>query len=188
MTAFEVHVERIGDGAREAFARLHSGENGHGWCRCVAWWVPGWEGWGERGAEQNAALREELFARGERDGYLAFHGDEPVGWCQVAPRDHLPGVVHDFGASGEPDVWAVSCFFVAPPFRGRGVARALLVHALEELTARGARALEAFPRSDGATGEGEVWTGPPRLFEDLGFVERTAGPRRSVVRLELGAG
>ena len=36
-----------------------------GWCWCVAWEVDSWEGWTDRSASQNQALRERLWARDE---------------------------------------------------------------------------------------------------------------------------
>jgi len=89
----DVRVERFGPALLDDFHRLHSDANGAGWCRCVAWWVPSWDGWGERPAAENAALREELCNAGEYDGLLAFAGDEPVGWCQLGRRDRLEKLV-----------------------------------------------------------------------------------------------
>ena len=89
-----LEVRRLTAERRSDFDRVHCKANGAEWCRCVAWWVSTWDGWGERTAEQNDALRDELFARGEHDGYLAYRDGVPVGWCQVcllytspSPRD-----------------------------------------------------------------------------------------------------
>lgn len=66
-----VDVIRLRPDCVGAFERLHRTCEDGGWCACTAWWVP-WAGFGERTAEQNAALRAELFGRGEYDGYLAM--------------------------------------------------------------------------------------------------------------------
>ncbi len=84
MAAIEVHP--FEESRRPDFFRLHSEANGCGWCCCVAWWTPTWEGWGERTAEENLRLREALFDRGEHDGYILYLDHEPVGWCQAGPR------------------------------------------------------------------------------------------------------
>ncbi len=173
------------DASRRAdFLRLHGAADGGPWCHCVAWWVAGWDGWGERAAQQNAALRDGLFARGVHDGYLLYEDDEPIGWCQAAQRDALPGLVHDFGERGEPDTWAITCLFVRPDRRRRGSARRLLEGVLAALAERGARRVEAFPRNEGDEA-GELWTGPRALFEELGFELVERGERRSVVAREL---
>ena len=74
---------------REDFFAVHSEINDCGWCSCVAWWVPTWDGWGNRTASENRELRESLCERGEYDGYLLYLDGAPVGWCQVGPRDRL---------------------------------------------------------------------------------------------------
>ena len=134
------------------FVAVHSALHGHGWCRCVAWWVPVWDGWGDRTAEENLALRDDLLARGEYDGYLLYVDDEPAGWCQVGPRDRLPKLVAEHDLTADPAAWAVSCLLLVPSARGRGLARALLAGVVADLRARGVRRLETFPRNgDGLT-------------------------------------
>jgi len=161
-------VERFRPELLGDFERLHSDANGAGWCRCVAWWVPSWDGWGERTAAENAALREELCNAGEYDGLLAFAGDEPVGWCQLGRRDRLEKLVLQLELDPSPETWAVTCFLVAPHARGRGVARALLDAAIETARAEGASRLEGYPRQ-GKTGSEDAWTGPEPLFREAGF-------------------
>ena len=51
-------IHRFDPGRRADFFRLHSEVNEAGWCFCAAWWVESWEGFGERPAEANRALRE----------------------------------------------------------------------------------------------------------------------------------
>jgi GNAT superfamily N-acetyltransferase len=172
---------------RPDFFRLHSTDNGWGECFCVAWWVDTWKDWGERTAEQNRALREELFARGQDDGYLAYDDDGPVGWCQVGPRDRLAKLTKQYGLEPDPSAYAMTCFFVAPRARGTGVARALLDAAIDDLRARGIERLEAFPRKGDSSDPLEVWTGPRALFERAGFVLEREEPRPIyVIRLRAG--
>jgi ribosomal protein S18 acetylase RimI-like enzyme len=173
--------ERIGD-----FFRLHCDERGHGWCACVAWWVPTWEGWGERSAAENRRLREDLFARGELDGYLLVADGDPIAWCQAGPRDRLAKLVRQLERQPpDPGAWALSCFLVAPEHRGRGVAARLLDGVLADLPARGARRVEAYPRRDETLAAGEQWTGPAALFRRAGFREVAAAGSRLVMAREL---
>jgi GNAT superfamily N-acetyltransferase len=169
-------VERFGPATREDFRRLHSDANGAGWCRCIAWWVPTWNGWGERTARENAAFREQLCDAGEYDGMLAYDGRDPVGWCQLGPRDRLEKLAGQFELEPDPDTWAVSCFLVAPSHRGRGVASALLDAAIERACLEGAVRLEGYARP-GVTAADDAWTGPRRLFDRRGFhsVRNVAG-------------
>lgn len=183
----EILVEPFREELLPDFRRLHSDANGAGWCSCVAWWVATWEGWGERTAEENAALRDDLCRRGEYDGLLAYVGDEPVGWCQVGPRDRLTKLVAQLELEASATTWAVTCFLVAPGWRRRGVARALLAAAVATARRSGAARLEGYPRTDAALEDGEAWTGTEALFARAGLALVRPGSPRSVVALELGS-
>lgn len=166
------------------FFALHSDRNDAGWCFCVAWWVETWEGWGERSAEANRSLRRDLFEAGHHDGYLVYEDGRPVGWCQVGQRDRLPKLVERYDLAPDPAAWAVTCFFIAPDQRGRGLARTLLTGVIADLERRGVTYLQAFPRR-GRLDAGEAWTGPEALFAGAGFrLERDAP--RPVYGLVLG--
>lgn len=176
----EVEVVRFDEDRRPDFRRLHSDENGAGWCRCVAWWVPTWDGWGDRSAAENAALRESLCDAGEYDGYLAYAAGDPVGWCQAGPRDRLAKLVRQLGLEPDPAAWAITCFLVAPAYRRTGVARTLLQHVLDDLRRRGVPRVEAYPRAH-AEHEGDLWTGPLGLYLAAGFAQVADSPRGPVL-------
>jgi GNAT superfamily N-acetyltransferase len=180
-----ITVERLEAGRVPDFFALH-GAPPFEWCCCVAWEVPTWEGWGERTAAANRALRERLFAAGRFDGYLLYAGGQVVGWCQCGPRDGWPKLVEQYGLAASPGTYAVTCFCIRPEARRRGLARALLGGVVEDLGRRGVTRVEAFPRP-GEHEDGEVWTGPLRLFLSAGFRVVRDDPRRPVVALDLAA-
>jgi GNAT superfamily N-acetyltransferase len=151
----------------------------------VAWWVPSWDGWGERTGEANHALRQDLFAQGQDDGYLLYEGGQPVGWAQVGPRDRLAKLVREYGLAPLPDAWAVTCLLLIPSVRGRGWARLLLREVLRDLPSRGVEVVEAFPRRGQGLDAGAVWTGPEALFIEFGFELVQEHPRRPRYRLSL---
>jgi len=121
--------------------------------------------------------------------FLAYAGREPVGWCAVAPRAdyaHLgraaaPGTAED-------GLWCITCFFVAPAWRRRGVSSALLGEAVRFARGHRARAVEAYPVR---TGEDELpddkmFHGSVGLFESRGVREiRAFSAGRPVLRLDL---
>lgn len=185
-TPTNLQVRRMRPDDLDAFDRLHDGCEDGGWCRCVAWWVPSWQGFGDRTAEDNRALRAELFARGEHDGYLAFQGDEPVGWCQVGLRDRLGKLASQYELEPDPATWAITCFKVIPLCRRAGVATRLLEAVLEDLPSRGALRVEAFPRRTEDEDPMELWTGPMALFARAGFHVVHDDPTRPVLAMSLG--
>ena len=179
-----ITVRRLEPALREAFFALHCEANGGGWCNCIAWWVPTWDGWGDRTAEGNRALREELFDRGEYDGYLLFveegGGEQPVGWCQVGPRDRLTKLARQFALEPAPDTWAITCFFVAPAYRRQGLVRELVQQVLRDIAQRGAREVEAFPKLGDDLDAEDLWTGPRALLEAEGFAPRPGRAKQDV--------
>lgn len=164
-------VARLAAASRPDFFRVHCDAAGTGWCYCTAWWVPTWEGFADRRDADNRALREALFARGEDDGYLLYEGGEPLAWAQVGPRDRLAKLVTQYELAPDPGAWAVSCLTVLPARRGEGLAKALVAGVLADLAARGATAVEAFPKPGDDLRPGEAWRGSERLFAGFGFRE-----------------
>jgi len=178
-------VLRLEPGLEADFLALHSDSNDAGWCRCVAWHVPTWEGWGERSAEENLALRRELWARGDHDAYLLRLDGTPVASLQAGVRSRLPKLESQLRLAPDPGVWALTCFLVAPAHRGRGHARFLLDEVLSDLRARGVRRVEAYPRCGSGLDDGEAWTGPEVIYRAAGFDCTVEGAPRSVFSLEL---
>ena len=181
----KLEVRRLEAAGRQDFFRVHCAEAGTGWCYCAAWYVDSWEGWGERSEAQNRALREGLFERGESDGYLLYAEGEPVGWCQVLPRDRLPKLRRQFELAPDPGTWAITCFAILPRLRRRGLARRLLEAVLADLPGRGAARVEAFPKRGSGLEPGELWNGPEALFQAAGFRVHRDDAQRPVLALEL---
>lgn len=173
-------VRRFGPRLRDDFFRVHCDENESGWCYCSAWWVPTWEGWGERTAEENRRLREELLDRGEYDGYLIYVDGVPAGWCQAGRRDRLEKLTRQYGLDPDPDTWAITCFQIAPAYRRQGLATHLLREVLRDLRDRGVRRVEAFPFRD----TDDPWTGPEEMFLAAGFGVVRDHPRQPVLAIE----
>lgn len=111
---------------------------------------------------------------GEMGGYLAHDDDTVVGWLNAQPRHKLPHCFDRLGIPATPidvsphEAALITCFVVDPALRGRGIARALLSHAIDDFASRGIRIVDAFPNA-GAQGDANHYRGPPRLFSSMGF-------------------
>jgi GNAT superfamily N-acetyltransferase len=177
-------IRRIDETNRADFYTIHCDGNDTGWCNCIAWWVPTWDGWEERTPEQNRELRESLFDRGEYDGYLIYADGKPAGWCQVGPRDRLEKLVRQFALSPDAGIWAITCFLIAPEYRRAGLSRHLLDGVVRDLTSRGVARVEAFPKRGGLDA-GDLWTGPEELYREAGFTVIRDHERFPVLSLDL---
>lgn len=123
--------------------------------------VPSWR-------ENRAAMVERLHS-GRAFGYLAYVDGAPAGWVNASLRRDYE--LYRRGEGAEPadaDVVGISCFVVAPPYRGHGVARALLDRVVADAAGRGASWVEAYPfvgEHDGPSS----FRGSQVLFDSAGF-------------------
>ncbi len=172
-------------------ARLFGERGACGGCWCMWWRLTGREYSRGRGARNLAALRR-LVQAGPPPGLLAYVGDEPVGWCAIAPREQYKRLEGSrvLKPVDERPVWSVTCFFVARPSRGMGVTVELLSAATEHARKRGARIVEGYPIDTRGRRAADVWvyTGLLPAFLKAGFREvarRSAS--RPIVRRSLSS-
>jgi GNAT superfamily N-acetyltransferase len=142
-------------------------------------------------ASNREGLRTQILHDPVPPGVLAYAGDEPVGWCAIAPRSSYLRLAHSPVPSAVPDedgLWAVTCFVVRVGFRRTGVAGALLDGAVAFAERHRARAVEGYP-VDVAVKEAssaQLYHGALTLFLRAGFVELARPlPYRAVVRRTL---
>lgn len=117
-------------------------------------------------------------------GYLAYDGDVSIGCCNANDKVNFPVescIGTHFHAPAEKREKAVICFEIAPEYRGKGVATALLQRVLADATAGGYTAVEGFPVE---RSERYEWDnpGPVRLYEKLGFCRVAKQDGRLVMR------
>ena len=151
-------------------------------CHCQYWHFSGDKNaWLDRlfhAPEQNRAAFIESLADSpaELRGVVALLAGKAVGWLKLCPAERVPKLYDQrlyrglpaFSGSRE-GVLTVGCMLVDEEFRRRGVARALVAHAIVLAESRGAHCIEAFPRRSDQAGPAELWTGPFAIFEQAGF-------------------
>jgi GNAT superfamily N-acetyltransferase len=144
-------------------------------CWCMFWRLKAGEPYR---ALKGTALKRRFKARvakGAILGALAFADGQPVGWVSYGPRPSFPRLerspalsCHDASA-----VWSVPCFFIKAGFRKRGVASALLAHAVERMREQGAETAEGYPvkatRDGSPSPPASSYTGTVAMFLKAGF-------------------
>ncbi len=151
------------------------GERGAcGGCWCMWWRLQRAQFNRQKGGKNKRAFKK-IVAAGEVPGIIAYAGGEPVGWCALAPRETYPvlGNSRILRPVDSQPVWSVTCFFVAKPFRRRGVTVALLRAAVEHAGKHGAKIVEGYPvePKQGKMADAFVWSGLASAFRQAGFVE-----------------
>jgi GNAT superfamily N-acetyltransferase len=161
---------------------------GPGGCWCMFWRLRTAE-WRAGGATQRRDSLAHRFAESPPPGVLGYLDERPVAWCAVAPRVEYPRMQSSptFGPVDDTPSWAVSCLFIHRAVRRRGVGAAVVRAAVAMAKAHGAPAVDAIPVAPGGTrGSGDLYTGTPSMFEQLGFTEiARRKPERPIVRLTL---
>lgn len=130
----------------------------------------------------------QVVERGEPPGLIGYHGDEPVGWIAMAPREEFKKLQRSVVMKPVDDqpVWSITCFVVPSKWRGQGVASALLAGAVAYAKQRGIALVEAYPvDKPGRAGDEDMWFGAKSMFDAAGFEEvARRKPTRPVVRIK----
>jgi GNAT superfamily N-acetyltransferase len=160
-------------------------------CWCMAYRVSGAAPKPARGVTRAETWRRALKKRvdsGEVPGLIGYLDGVPVGWVSVAPREDYARLQRSpvMKPVDDEPVWSIVCFVVPAPYRGQGVARALLDGAIAYAKRRGAKLLEAYPvDKPGRSHDDFMWFGAKSMFDAAGFHEvARRKPTRPVVRIK----
>ena len=174
------------------FTRLFGARGACGGCWCMHWRLSRAAYERGKGARNRAAMRQ-LVISGPPPGVLAYLGEEPVGWCAVAPRETYVRLerARALRRIDTAPVWSIVCLFVAARSRRQGISVALIEGAARFAAGQGATLVEGYP-VDAAGRELPAvfaWTGTAAAFRAAGFVEAVRGsPARPIMRRHFARG
>jgi GNAT superfamily N-acetyltransferase len=170
------------------FERLFARRGDQGRCWCMWFRLAGKEWNSTRTAERKAAFAERA-AAAPSPGLVAYDDGEPVGWVAVAPRAEHPRIPRSTVIVQDPDVpdcWSVTCFYIRPDHRGRGLATTLLAAAVDHAATHGAQHIEAYPvDAPDPVSSSVMFHGSLGLFTRAGFTEVGRRRGRPTVRLAV---
>lgn len=169
LTIQPVTPERWGD-----METVFGPRGGTGGCWCMYWRLRHSEFEAQKG-EPNKQLMKGIVESGHIPGILAYAGDEPVGWCSVAPREEFSRLDRSriLKPVDDQPVWVIVCFFIPRAYRRKGVMRQLLTGAVAYAKSQGAKIIEGYPVEPKKDKMPEVfaWTGFAEAFREAGFKE-----------------
>ena len=193
----DIEIRRLTPGLAEAYARFFD-ETPH-WvskdevkCYCVTWrsddtyagddhWYPTWEERRERAVQ---------FVRdGKLQGYLAYRGNEIVGWCNATAdcqggvnylRDYWP--IEEYRADIK--VKSIFCFVIAPEMQRKGIATQLVERVCKDAAGDGFDFVEAYVNRE-FIDTAHDFRGPLAMYEKCGFAKSAEREGRVVVRKAL---
>jgi GNAT superfamily N-acetyltransferase len=156
------------------FESLFGARGACGGCWCMWWRLPHAQYQDRKGAHNRQAM-QTLVRSGVIPGIIAYDGSTPAGWCAVAPREEYVRFATSrvLRPVDDEPVWSIVCFFIAKPFRGRGMAGGLIEAAVDFARSRGARIVEAYPidAQGDRKADAFIYTGIASTFAEVGFVE-----------------
>ena len=121
-------------------------------------------------AENNRAAVIEMISQNRMKGYLAYHLERPVGWCNVNNRECYQRMIQfeDLIEPSRDKIASMVCFLVHPGYRRKGIASRFIDRIEADFRAMGYDSLEAYP-GKGSRSPEEHYTGPPAMFLSRGF-------------------
>lgn len=113
--------------------------------------------------------------RGVLQGYLAYQGNEVVGWCnanQKSECQNCDGWLRFMQPVGNDQpslkIKSVFCFVIAPEMQRKGIATMLLERVCEDAKAEGFDMVEAYPNKSFLSVAYD-FRGPNSMYQKLGF-------------------
>ena len=128
----------------------------------------------------------EYVKNGSLTGYLAYEDHEVVGWISSNRKDKYVRLFaeQDVFTDEDEHIKAIACFTIAPKYRQKGIATALLQHAIKEAKNEGYQYIEAYPD----TGHQDCYMnyhGYKLMFEKQGFDTYKELPKCAIMRKKL---
>jgi GNAT superfamily N-acetyltransferase len=159
-----------------------------GGCWCM-WWRLGRSEFEQQKGQVNRQALRAIVESGAMPGLLGYQGGQPIAWVAVAPRESYPVLERSRNLKRVDDapVWSITCLFVAPPFRRRGITVLMLRAAVAHAVRGGAQVVEGYPIEPQADAVPAVfaWTGLASAFRQAGFAEvLRRAPTRPIMRYE----
>lgn len=139
--------------------------------------------------EERRAKAIEYVKSGSICGYLAYAGEEIVGWCNSNENcslclHYLRGFYPIAPAQPNVRVKPIFCFVIKPEYQRMGVATALVRRICEDAAEDGFDFVEAYVNS-GFVSTIEDFRGPIMMYEKCGFVKTGEQNGKAVMRKYL---
>ena len=121
--------------------------------------------------EERRQKAKELVREGIMTGYLVYDDDKIVGWCNAGDKSHYGPVCADkeflTDKIEKGTIKVLYCMDIAPGYRGKGIANAVVERFLTDAKVEGYLYAEGYPFSD--TKRDYQYRGPVSLYEKYGF-------------------
>ena len=159
-----------------------------GGCWCM-WWRLKSSTFEKQKGTRNRTAFKRIVAAGEVPGLLGYLDGQPIAWCALARREIYGRLERSriLKPVDDQPVWSVPCFFIAKPYRRKGISVELLQAALKHARRCGASIVEGYPvEPEQRYADAFAYVGLASAFRQAGFVEvARRSPTRPIMRYVL---
>lgn len=189
MASNRLRIEPLVPEHWQSFVDLFGPRGACGGCWCMTPRLTSREYTAKKGAPNRRAMKR-LVETDRKPGVIGFVGEEPIGWCAIAPRSEYVRLETSrvLKPIDDQPVWSIVCLFVAKEWRRSGISSQMIVGAAEFARRQGARIVEAYPvvPKQSAMPDVFAWTGMLSAYLRAGFTEvARRSPSRPIVRREF---
>lgn len=154
------------------FEELFGEKGACGGCWCMSWRLKKSQFDSQKGMGNKNAMKA-LVDNNEIIGVIAYIGEEPIGWCAVAPREKYIRLENSrvFKRIDDEPVWSITCLYLSKSCRRKGISTELIKAAINYCKLNEAKIVEAYPvvPYDEKVPDAFLWTGIPASFLKAGF-------------------
>jgi len=158
---------------------LFGAKGAYAGCWCMFWRLDRADFKRMKGEGTKAVLKG-MTTKNDVAGLLAYIDGQPIGWCSIGPRNDYAALENSriLKRIDDMPVWSIVCFFVAKPFRSKGIMSELLRGAVKYAEQQGAKIIEGYPidmQTDKLAGQKlnsySGYMGSASIFRAAGFVK-----------------
>lgn len=195
-----IRIEQLTEQNFKDYEVLTSCESGGG-CYCSFWHqkITSMQEWDTRKRENPELNRQIVFDKvktGYHVGVLVYSENDLLAWISVGPLIDFYWTWKRTTQLGEvsKNIAGITCFTVAPKFRGQGLQAKILEKLKEYGKAKGWTTIEGYPFDASAIEkhkEHVLWPGLTKGFEDAGFSKlgphwlNSSDAERSIFKVDL---
>jgi len=194
----EFDIRRLTPALAEDYVRFfdetpHDDDVAEHKCYCVCWCSDDYEGKDFSTAAKRRQAALQYVRSGALQGYLAYSGGKPGGWCNANTKvdclqccswrrnlDYVPLDAPDESSK----VKSIFCFVIAPEWKRRGIATALLERVCADAAREGFVFAEAYPYRD-ANWQSSDFGGHLEMYQKSGFHVSAESAKGLVMRKAL---